>query len=85
MPLKNLSKFLRTLDIPLINCEVSLDLKWNKNCVLTSKETRPAGDDPVANPAINNPTDAKSDIIDCKLYVPVVTLSTEYENKLYQQ
>ena len=28
------------LKIPLINCEVSLDLKWSKNCVLTSKAYR---------------------------------------------
>ena len=73
------------MDIPLINCEVSLDSKWNKNCLLTSKATRAAGDDPAVNPAINDPTDAKLDITDCKLYVPVVTLSAEYENKLYQQ
>ena len=53
VPLKYLSKFFRTLDIPLINCEVSLDLKWSKNCVLTSKATRPAGEDPGVNPAIN--------------------------------
>ena len=71
------------MDIPLINCEVSLDFKWNKNCVLTSKAKRPAGDDPAVNPAINNLTDAKFDVTDCKLYVPIVTLSTEYENKLY--
>ena len=69
------------MDIPLINCEISLDLKCSKNCVLTSKATRPAGDDL----AINFPTDAKFDITDCKVFVPVVTLSTGYENKLYQQ
>ena len=85
VPLKYLSRFFRVLDIPLINCEVSLDLKWNKNCVLISKAKRPAGDHPAVNPAINNPADAKFGIIDCTLYVPVVTLSTEYENKLYQQ
>ena len=26
--------------ILLINCEVSLDLRWSKNCVLTSKARR---------------------------------------------
>ena len=49
IPLKYLSKFVRILDNSLINCEVSLDLKWRKNCVLTSQVTRPAGADPVAN------------------------------------
>ena len=28
--------FWRALNIPLISCEVSLELKWNKNCVITS-------------------------------------------------
>ena len=86
VPLKYLSNFWRTLGIPLINCEVSLDLTWSKNCVLTSKATRNA--DPDANPAvigINNPTNAVFEIIDCKLYVPVVTLSAENENKLLEQ
>ena len=26
--------------MPLISCEVSLELKWNKNCVITSLERR---------------------------------------------
>ena len=81
-----MGKFFRLLEIPLINCEISLDLKWSKNCVLTSKATREA--DPDADPAvpgINNPTNAEFSITDCKLYDPVVTLSTEYENKLYQK
>ena len=85
VPLKYLSKFIRNLQVPLINCEISLNLKWNKNCTLTSQVTRDA--DPDANPpvdAINNPTNAEFSITDCKLHVPVITLSTEYENKLYQ-
>ena len=40
MPLKCLSNFWRTLDIPLINCEVSLTLTWSANCVITSLEKR---------------------------------------------
>ena len=36
-------------------------------------------------PAINNPTNAEFSITDCKSYVPVVTLSTENENKLLEQ
>ena len=34
IPLKYLSNFLRSLDIPLINCEVEIILTWTKNCVL---------------------------------------------------
>ena len=83
VPLKRLSNFWKTLDMPLINCEVSLILTWFKNCVITSKVTRDA--DPNANPtvaAINNPTNAAFKITDTKLYVPVVTLSAEDDNNV---
>ena len=36
VPLKYLSNFWRTLEIPLINCEVELILTWCKNCVISS-------------------------------------------------
>ena len=47
--LKYLRNFWRSLNIPLINCEVELILTWFKNCVLISKATREAnyGADPV--------------------------------------
>ena len=86
MPLKYLSNFWRALDIPLINCEIFLTLTRSEKCVLTSKATRDA--DPDADPAvagINNPTNAVFKITDCKLYVPVVTLSAEDDNKLLEQ
>ena len=38
VPLKYLSNFWRTLNMPLINCEVSLILTWSENCVITSME-----------------------------------------------
>ena len=38
--LKYSSNFWRTLDIQLINCEVSLALTWSENCVLTNKATK---------------------------------------------
>ena len=34
VPLKYLSNFWRTLEIPLINCEVNLILTWSSTCVL---------------------------------------------------
>ena len=40
IPLKYLGNFWRALNIPLISCEVFLELKWNKNCVITSLEQR---------------------------------------------
>ena len=38
IPLKYLSNFWRALNIPLISCEVFLEIKWNKNCIITSLE-----------------------------------------------
>ena len=36
VPLKYLSNFWRTLEMPLINCEVELMLTWSKDCVITN-------------------------------------------------
>ena len=79
IPLKYLGNFWRTLDIPLINCEITLVLSWYKECVLVGRARR---DPPAA--AINSPTDTKFEITDCKLYVPIVTLSAENDNKLLE-
>ena len=90
VPLKSLSNFMFNLDFLLINSEIELILKWTEDCFLTEKATReelPAGDDPAAEPAvnaINRPKDLKFSVMDCKLYVPVVTLQTEYQNQLYK-
>ena len=86
--LKNLSSFTFNLYFLLINSEIELILKWTEDCVLTEKAIReelPAGDDPAAEPAVNSinrPKDLKFSVTDCKLYVPVVTLQTEYQNQL---
>ena len=75
IPLKYLGNFWRALNMPLISCEVSLELKWNKNCIVTSLEQRQiAAGPPVVN---GSPTGATLNIIDCKLYIPVVTLSKD--------
>ena len=42
IPLKHLSNFWRSLNIPLINCEVELILTWSKNCVLANLVRRNA-------------------------------------------
>ena len=68
VPLNYLSNFRRTLEMPLINCEVSLILTWSSTCVIT------------------NSTGAGTfKVSDTKLYVPVVTLSTQDNAKLLQQ
>ena len=78
VPLKHLSNFGRTLDMPLINCEVSLSLTWSEKCVLTDIITQALNPNAEpAIPAINAPTNATFKITDIKLYVPVVTLSAE--------
>ena len=48
VPLKYLSNFWRSLEIPLINCKVKLSLNWIERCLLT-----------VTNTAIFKITDAK--------------------------
>ena len=80
VPLKYLSNFRRTLDMPLINCEIYLTLTWSENCLLTSKTYRRAvsaqGNNPEVD-GINNPTSVTFKIIDTKLHAPVVSLSAE--------
>ena len=81
IPLKYLGNFWRALNMPLISCEVSLELKWNKNCVITSlKERQVDAGPPVIRDAA--PTGASLAINECKLYIPVVTFSKDDEIKL---
>ena len=80
MPLKDLINFGGTLDMPLINFEVSLTLTWSENCLLTSKATINSAVD-----GINNPTGVTFKIKDTKSYVLVVTLSAENDNKLLEK
>ena len=75
VPLKYLSNFWRSLEIPLINCSVKLSLKWIENCVLTTAATG-------ADANATGVDSATSIITDAKLHVPVVTLSTEGNVKL---
>ena len=86
VPLKHLSSFWRTLDMPLINCEVSLTLAWSKSCVITDETTNDAN--PGANITVLEnrvPTGGTFEVTDTKLYVPVVTLSTQDDDKLWEQ
>ena len=69
VPLKYLSNFWRTLEMPLINCEINLILTWSSTCLITNSTV--AGTFTV--------TDTK------QLYVPVVILSTQDNSKLLQQ
>ena len=68
VPLKYLSNFWRTLEMPLINCEVNLILTWSADCVII-----------YTNVANQVPTFT---ITETNLYVPVFTLSTQDNAKL---
>ena len=57
---------------------MSLELKGNKNCVITSQEIGVSLDG--GNTAV--PTNTSFTINDCKLYISVVTLSKDDEIKL---
>ena len=84
VPLRHLSNVWRALDMPFINCEVSLILTWSKNCFLTDLiliDAIPAQGNSPARPAIAPPTGATFKITDIKLYFSVVTLSAENDNK----
>ena len=76
VPLKHSGKFWRTLNIPLVNCEIELILTWSNNFVSADMTLRPANNDNHP-PAVVSPTGLEFQITDTKLYVPVVTLSTK--------
>ena len=71
VPLKYLSNFWRTLEMPLINCEVELILKWSANCVVIYTN-------------VNNQVPTFT-ITETNLYVPLVTLSTQDNANLLTQ
>ena len=71
VPLKYLSNSQRTLEMPLINCEVNLILTWSADCDII-----------YTNVANQVPTFT---ITEANLYVPVVTLSTQDNAKLLLQ
>ena len=75
VPLKYLSNFWRSLEMPLINCKVELLLKWIENCVLTTAEIG-------ANADATGTDSATLEVIDAELYVAVVILSAEGNVKL---
>ena len=62
VPLKYLSNLFRSLEMPLINCKIKLNLTWKKECVFST--------DNDAN-AANAANNLVFIINDTKLYVPV--------------
>ena len=69
--LKYLSNFWRTPEIPLTDFEINLDINWSKKCVTV---------------ATNVPNqEATFSITDTKIYVPVVTMSTQDNPKMLEK
>ena len=73
VPLKYVNRFFRSLEMPLVNCKIDLELTWHKDCIISSADAAAAGQ--VVSFMITN----------AKLYVPVVTLSTKDNNNLTKQ
>ena len=71
VPLKYLSNFWRTFEMPFINCEINLIVTWSARCFII--------DNPVTS---QEPTFT---LTNTKLYVPVVTLSTQDNAKLLEK
>ena len=71
VPLKHLSNLWRTLEIPFINNETNLDLNWSKKSVIVATDAADQG--------------ASFSLTNAKLYVLVVTLSTQNNAKLLEQ
>ena len=78
VPLKYLSNFFRSLEMPLINCKIHLELNGNNNCVMYRAGTYAGGDNA-------NDRETAFQITSTKLYVPIVTLSTKDNVNLTKQ
>ena len=66
VPLKHLSSFFRSLEMPLINCKIHLELNWDNNCVMYGADTYAGGYNA-------NDRETTFKITSTKLYVPIVT------------
>ena len=72
VPLKYISNFFRSSELPLVNCKTDLELTWHKDCMISSADA--AGGQVVSFMITNT-----------KLDVPIVTLSTKDNNNLTKQ
>ena len=64
--------------MPLINCKIHLELNCNNDCIMYGADTYAAGDNA-------NDRETTFEITSTKLYVPVLTLSTEDNEPLTNQ
>ena len=78
MPLGYLSNVFRSLEMPLCNCKIHLELNWSNNCAVDGADTYAGGDN------VNNRKTAFK-ITNTKLYVPIFSLSTKDNVDLTKQ
>ena len=78
MPIKYPSSYFRSLEMPLINCKVYVELNWSNKCVMYGADTYAGGHN------VNN-REATFKITSTKLYVPIVTLLTKDNVNLTKQ
>ena len=78
VPLQYVSVFFRSLEMPLVNCKIHIELNWNNTCVMYGADTYAGGNN------VNN-REATFQITRTKLYVPIVTLSTKDNVNLIKQ
>ena len=83
-----MSNFWRSLDFPSINCEIELDLRWAKDCIISGISRTFRVVDPNANPVVyqvtSQTTSATFQINNAKRYVQVVTLSINDNNNFLE-
>ena len=76
--------------MPLINCEIELDLSWSKQCIISEISITPRiPPNQDANPSVQEmaaiqTTGATFQIKNTKLYIPVVTLSMNDNIKFFK-
>ena len=70
VPLKYISNFFRSLQLPLVNTKLYIELNWTKDSVISNRDT-------------NDEDAIKFQITEAVLHVPVVTLNTANNNKFF--
>ena len=86
VPLKYLSSFCRSLNLPLINCEIEFDLLWSRYWIISEISGTPAvpANPPAPTIEATQTTGATFQINNAKLYVAVVTFSINDNIKFLQ-
>ena len=71
-----MSNFWRSIDLPLINCEIELDLIWTRSCIISEiSRTSIVIGNPTAREVATETTAATFQINNAKLYVPILNFS----------